>query len=292
MKLLITADLHLVHPGREHVLAQLKTWREQYHPDGLIVAGDLAVAAQADSTLKDLRACFADGPIMICLGNHDFWVSDIRQYNDLDAVIERHWLPAARRHRVELLDDANAELDGITICGGYGHYDLGFAIPDLSYDGVNVGKGHYLSGKPPIDTLLRWRDFDFMPGSKDLIGLAEQQVRAIERRLSLAKSPILAVVHVPPFEMISGLPSRNGVIKDPSIYAFFRAYLGNVRLGDLLRRHESRLVAIVCGHTHRKASPIDLGGFLGLNVGSDYGKPRGWLYETVSKEVGKLRELR
>jgi Icc-related predicted phosphoesterase len=283
MIILVTSDLHLVHPGRESVLEKLRIWRNRFRPTALIVAGDLAVASQAENTFSDLRSCFPDEPIIVCLGNHDFWVRETHYFNGLESVVERFWTPAARRYDVGLLETENIELNGLTVSGGYGHYDLGFAIPDLKYEGTLVATEHYLTGKPPIETPLRWRDFDLMPGSKDLLGLSQKQIASIKNRLSDAKNPILAVVHVPPFEPILGLKRPFPPEENPSIYAFFRAYLGNKRLGEVLIRYRDQLAGVICGHTHRVAGPVDLGGFLGLNFGSDYGEPRGWLFDTVTK---------
>jgi Icc-related predicted phosphoesterase len=287
VKFLFTADLHLLRATREPILERLSGWIRQYKPGALVVAGDLSSAAQADEVFECLRGCFPNGPIAVCLGNHDFWLHDsIREaFKTLDDVIEHFWEPAATRHDVALLDVANESFDGIGVVGGYGHYDLGFAVPSLRYEGIDVRETHYLAGKPPIDTLLRWRDFDFMPAQLDLVEVAARQVDRIRSRLVAAgHSRTIVVLHTPPFEAMLGIPrlhERN--LDDPlPIYAFFRAYLGNRAMGEMLEGFQDRLLGIVCGHTHRMAGPIEFGGFFGVNIGSDYGNPRGVLYDTAS----------
>jgi len=68
--------------------------------------------------------------------------------------------------------------------------------------------------------------------------------------------------------------------ENPPIRAFFRAYLGNRAMGEMLQLYSTRIAALVCGHTHRPVAPADLGGFVGVNVGSDYGAPRGLVLDT------------
>ena len=39
---------------------------------------------------------------------------------------------------------------------------------------------------------------------------------------------------------------------------------------------------MVCGHTHRRAGPLNLAGMIGINIGSDYGAPKGALFSSDS----------
>jgi Icc-related predicted phosphoesterase len=287
VKILFVADLHLLRATRGPILERLGEWIRQHKPGALVVAGDLSSAAQADEVLEDLRGCFPNGTIAVCLGNHDFWLRDsVREaFKTLDDVIEIFWEPAAARHDVALLDVENSSVDGIGLVGGYGHYDLGFAIPGLRYEGIDVRKAHYLAGKPPTDTPLRWRDFDFMPAHINLVEIASRQVDRVRSRLvASGHSKTIVVLHTPPLEALLGIPRLHEHILDDSlpVYAFFRAYLGNRAMGEMLEGFQDRLLGIVCGHTHRMAGPIEFSGFLGVNIGSDYANPRGVLYDTVS----------
>ena len=100
--------------------------------------------------LESLRDCFPQGPIAVCLGNHDFWMLDNsrRERDSLSSIIERCWVPAAKSSGVVLLDGGNLHLQDVAIVGGYGHYDLGFAVPGLAYDGIRVTEEDYLRGSP------------------------------------------------------------------------------------------------------------------------------------------------
>jgi Icc-related predicted phosphoesterase len=283
VKILFTADIHLLRATQERTLLKVQEWIERYRPDALVVAGDLSSAQQAANTLESLRGCFPVGPIAVCLGNHDFWLHDNsrKEVGSLAEAIDRYWAPAARSFDIVLLDQRNLHLHDVAIVGGYGHYDLGFALPGLAYDGIPVTEQDYLRGTPAGSSVLRWRDFQFMPSGGDLKKIAREQVEGVRQRLTDAgRSRTIVVLHTPPFEQLLGVPPISALRPDssPSVYAFFRAYLGNRSMGTLLRESQDNLVAVVCGHTHRAAGPLDLGRTVGINIGSDYGVPRGALY--------------
>jgi hypothetical protein len=288
MKLLVTADLHLVRVWRPVVLAALARWVRESSPDMLVIAGDLAVATEADTVLRELRRIFPHGPIVAALGNHDFWGGAAAGCGTLGETLERFWQTPAQRYNVTLLDQENFYSDELVFVGGYAHYDLGFAVPALSYQGKLVTREHYLRGRPPIDTSLRWRDFDWMPRPADVLTVAREQVDAVQGRILATDSPrIFVTLHTPPFEQLLGIPDASMLDpENPPIPAFFRAYLGNRAMGEMLRPYSARIAGLVCGHTHRVAGPLDLSGFSGLNVGADYGAPRGLVVDTEEPETG------
>lgn len=295
MKILFTADLHLLRATQERTLLKLREWITRYRPDALVVAGDLSSAQQAGETLKSLRGSFPGGPIAVCLGNHDFWLLDNsqRERDSLSTIIERYWAPAAKSFDVVLLDERNLHLQDLAIVGGYGHYDLGFAVPGLAYDGIRVTEADYLRGSPSVDSPLRWRDFQFMPRELPPQQIARGQVEAVRKRLAeVDDARTIVVLHTPPFEELLGVPPFSAFPADskPSIYAFFRAYLGNRSMGILLRRGRDNLVAVVCGHTHRRAGPLYLGSMIGINIGSDYGAPKGALFSCDSNRFERFLE--
>ena len=288
MRLLVTSDLHLVRAWRPTVLAKLTQWVRDVVPNALLIAGDIAVATEAETALRELRRVFPQGPILVALGNHDYWGGATSGCRTLEETIDRFWKTPAHRYQVTLLDQENFASGEIVFAGGYGHYDLGFAVPRLRYEGTIVTQDHYLQGRPPIETPPRWRDFDWMPGAANLLAMARAQVEAVQSRILAAagSSRIFLTLHTPPFEELLGIP--NATLLDPDnlpIRAFFRAYLGNRTMGETLRVNSARIAAVVCGHTHRAVAPIDLGGFIGVNVGSDYGEPRGLIVDIEGSKV-------
>jgi len=293
MKILFTADLHLLRATQERTLLKVREWITRHRPDAFVVAGDLASAQQAGDTLQSLRGCFSVGPIAVCLGNHDFWMLDHsrREVASLSGVIDRYWAPAAKSFDIVLLDVENLQLPDVAIVGGYGHYDLGFAFPGLAYDGIPITEDDYLRGTPSASSVLRWRDFQFMPTDQRLQEIAREQVEGVRQRLLAAgNTRTIVVLHTPPFEELLGVPSSSTRPPNttPSIYAFFRAYLGNRSMGHLLKEAGDNLVAVVCGHTHRTAGPINLGSAIGINIGSDYGAPKAALFSCDSNRFERL----
>jgi Icc-related predicted phosphoesterase len=59
-------------------------------------------------------------------------------------------------------------------------------------------------------------------------------------------------------------------------------------MGHLLKEADNNLVAVVCGHTHRTAGPINLGSAIGINIGSDYGAPKAALFSCDSHRFERL----
>jgi Icc-related predicted phosphoesterase len=293
VKILFTADLHLLKATRDRTLERFRGWIARHRPDAVIVAGDLSSAPQAGDTLNEIRGCFPEGPLAVCLGNHDFWLHDNAR-NDcqmLSTVIDRYWAPPAKALGVVLLDVQNLPLPGLTIVGGYGHYDLGFSVPGLAYGDVLVTEADYLRGSPSTDSPLRWRDFQLMPSGLDPRKVALEQVEGLKLRLSESgDAQVIVVLHTPPFEELLGVPPVTELPADlsPSVYAFFRAYLGNRLMGAAIWEFGKKVVAVVCGHTHRQAGPMKLGGMVGINIGSDYGDPKAALFLSDSNRFERL----
>jgi Icc-related predicted phosphoesterase len=293
VKILFTADLHLLRATQERTLLKVRKWIVRHRPDVFVVAGDLSSSHQAKDTLRNLRACFPKGPIAVCLGNHDFWMHDStrKECSSLAEIVDQYWVPAAKAFDIVLLDVENLPLQDVTIVGGYGHYDLGFAVPDLAYEGIAVTEEDYLRGSPSSGSAMRWRDFQFMPNERHPRDVAREQVAGIRRRLGEAGGRrTILVLHTPPFEELLGVPPLSAlpINAAPSIYAFFRAYLGNRSMGTLLRESGHNLIAMVCGHTHRRAGPLNFGEIAGINIGSDYGTPRATLYSADSNRFERL----
>jgi Icc-related predicted phosphoesterase len=296
VKILFTADLHLLRATREGILRRVRDWISFSKPDSVVIAGDIANASQAFDTLGEVRRSIPDKPIAICLGNHDFWLhGDARnECRGLPDVIDQHWVPAAREFDILLLDRENFRIGEVTIVGGYGHYDLGFAIPRLAYRGVVVTEEDYLRGYPFPDSSLRWRDFRLMPVGLHPRIVASEEIRGVTARLRASgNSPLIVVLHTPPFEELLGIPAPAELTDglSPSEYAFFRAYLGNRAMGAALRSVNDRLRAVVCGHTHRQAGPIKLEDVVGINIGSDYGHPKAALYMSETMTMERVPDL-
>ena len=58
VRILLTADLHLLHATQDRTLATLASWVREVRPEVMVVAGDLASASRATDALSALRATF------------------------------------------------------------------------------------------------------------------------------------------------------------------------------------------------------------------------------------------
>src|SRR5258708_21627286 len=143
VKLLVTSDLHLVRVWRPIVLAKLAQWVREVAPDALLIAGDIAVAAEAETALRELRRVVPHGPIIVALANHDFLDVATGGCRTLEATIDRFWQAPAQRYNVTLLDQENFAFGAVLVVGGYGHSYIVFAVPRLRFEGKLLYHGTY-----------------------------------------------------------------------------------------------------------------------------------------------------
>jgi predicted phosphodiesterase len=292
MKILFTADLHLNIPARSRRTGRttFDAFAEsiaQETPDAVVIAGDIGIPDKASEHLVAIRKVVGDLPLICCLGNHDLWVSPSRhdEFGSLADVVKRFWREPARDVGAVLLDNENADLGDVVIIGGYGHFDLGHAIPNLRVAGMIVTERIYLSGGMGG---LFWRDFEYIPncGSR-LQADARDQAAAIAGRLDQAVGTgkrVLVATHTCPWRELNGHPISGGV-ED-----ILSAYSGNSLVGAELARRSAAIEFLICGHTHMPVREQSLSGIRALNVGTDYGYFRGVIYDTADQSVRWIGE--
>jgi predicted phosphodiesterase len=292
MNILFTADLHLNISSRSprtgrtafDVFAEMV---EMEGPDIVVVAGDIGTPAQASAHIKAIRKVVGDRVLAIALGNHDFWLGSTghEQFSNLDQVVTRFWREPARDVGALLLDRENAVLGDFAITGGYGHFDLGLAEPDLRVRGKLVTEDIYLSGGMGG---LFWNDFRFIPNCGTRVRAeAKEQAEGIAARMDEAIASgkqLLVAVHTCPWRELNGHPLRG----DES--DILSAYSGNSLVGKEIQNCAASIDFLMCGHTHMPVREISLHGIPCLNVGADYGRFRGVIYETGSKTIRWIGE--
>ncbi|MFZ4774442.1 MAG: VanZ family protein [Terrimicrobiaceae bacterium] len=284
-KILITSDLHLDEcpDGGREVLDRLKSAVSGSQADVLLVAGDFGVAERAGEWMAGLRE--AAGPeteIVICLGNHDHWLGQERgACATPEEVREKFWRPACLARRVQCLDFENVVLPGITLCGGYAHYDFGFRDPEIMVDGESPTIADYRKGR---FAGMEYPDGDRIPGL-DSAEESGKQALAISRRLSLAcesGAPVLFATHTVPFSKLAGQGAPRGSLK-----RFFDAYSGNSAIGSLLSALAPSVALAVCGHTHRSTPILRIHGIPCINTGSGPEQLRFHLFDLETLSVSK-----
>ena len=292
MKILFTADLHLNIDARSprtnrtafDVFTEL-VGRES--PGAVVVAGDIGTPAHAARHLSAIRNAVGERRLAVTLGNHDFWIGQAAhaQFPCLNDVVTRFWREPCQDAGATLLDLENLEMGEIAIIGGYGHFDLGLAEPDLHVRGRRVTETAYLSGGMGG---IFWNDFRFIPNCGTRVRAeAEAQAHSLAARMDAAlaeRKRLLVAVHTCPWRELNGHPLRG----DES--DMLCAYSGNSRVGDEIRKRASSVEFLMCGHTHMPVAERHVHGVRCLNVGADYGRFRGVIYDTESRQIRWIGE--
>ena len=286
-KILFTADLHLNIVSRSprtgrtalDVFAELI---ELENPDAVVVAGDIGTPTQSARHLVALRNAVGDRLLAITLGNHDFWLDSTEhtQFSNLSQVVTRYWREPARDVGAVLLDLENAIVGDLAIVGGYGHFDLGLAEPNLHVQGRRITEAIYLSGGM---NGLFWNDFRYIPNCGTRVREeAKEQASGLASRMDAAISAgkrLLVAVHTCPWRELNGHPLRGN---ESDILA---AYSGNLMLGNEIKKRGASIDFLACGHTHMRVRERVLHSITSLNLGADYGQFRGVVYETDSRKI-------
>ena len=289
MKILFTADIHLNIPAR-HPRTELYAYDvfkgiiDQENPDVVVVAGDIGSPKRAADHLAEIRSLAGDRLLAITLGNHDFWLDSLghAQYTSIDQAVTRYWQEPARDIGAVLLDRENADLGDFMIVGGYGHFDLGLAEPDLHIRGVRITKEIYLTGG------LFWNDFRFIPNCGTRVHVeAQEQATGIAARMDdvISKGKrLLLAIHTCPWRSLNGHPVT-GASSD-----ILSAYSGNSLLGAEIEKRAAAVDFLMCGHTHKVVREHKIHGIPCLNVGADYGIFRGVIFDTVTQQIQWIGE--
>jgi Icc-related predicted phosphoesterase len=261
------------------MIEQLAEAVKAEQPDACIIAGDIGPAEHAGKWLTLLTGAIRV-PIIICLGNQDYWLKrDLwTVYPNLAAIQRKLWLPAAHAAGVTCLDEENITIGDITITGGYGHFDLAMRDEALSANGQSAAYDDYLKGE---FCGLICQDMRFLPYAADqVLAEATAQAEGMAKRLASAVNQgnrVLVVTHTAPFADLIGPKPHLG-----SLSRFWRAYAGNLQVGECLTRHASKIDLAVCGHTQSLVAPKEISGVLCTNLGSRPDAPRYLIFEPSS----------
>ena len=292
MKILFTADLHLNSLARSPRtgLTAMDAFTEMValeNPEAVVVAGDIGAPVGAARYLGAIRKAVGDRVLAVTLGNHDFWIDTLAhpQFSCLDKIVTQFWREPARDIGAVLLDRENADLGDCVIVGGYGHFDLGLAEPNLNVSGILVTERIYLSGG--INGLF-WNDFRYIPNCGTSVHAeAREQAAGIAARMDKAIAAgkrLLVATHTCPWRELNGHPLRGN---ESDILS---AYSGNSLVGTELEKRAASVEFLMCGHTHMPVREREIHGIAALNVGADYGIFRGVVYDTANRQIQWIGE--
>jgi predicted MPP superfamily phosphohydrolase len=290
MKIFFTADIHWVTPWKTRSLQKIEHQWKSANADLLVVVGDLAEASCAGETCKLLRKIARDKPVAIVLGNHDYWLGPKtrRKYENIEEVEERYWIPATKDYGIHFLQRENLAIsENQVLVGSYGHYDLGFANPNLKINGQEVTEKDYLRGTLEDGDLIGgWNDMVHIPCKRGLHEEARRQVDLLKSRVDQAGGrKILLAIHTPPFQELF-----HPVDEKLWVEQFYLAYAGSRQMGEFIRSKSERFEFIVCGHKGKRVGPIEVSGIKGINIGSRYGEPCSFVYDTLDTHLIKKEE--
>nr|VFK40845.1 MAG: Calcineurin-like phosphoesterase [Candidatus Kentron sp. TC] len=234
-------DLHLDDfPGNLHEVAALI---EDRSVDIFLIGGDNGGDAGIARLVRLLRGTHPTAAIAWVMGNHELWNRPIdhlwRDYSHLGACY---------------LERENLEIDTCTVVGTYGHYDYSGGDPSIGHE---IYEQYRFKG-------MGWNDRHIIRDRTNPEIAREIAERfAIRYRRALDRGlPLVVLMHTLAFVELNAW-GRN----------FYGAYGVNSLIGDEILKHDTKPMALFCGHTH-KPIRIETHGFPMINTGSDYENAR------------------
>jgi len=270
MRIVCVSDLHLDHEGNEPVMEAMLEVLGRGPPDVLVVAGDLASGQEGVARgLERLRR--AAPRVVYVPGNHDLWSPwrSVAQGEVDTWTIYREVLPAlAQEAGVEYLPEGPVCVGDVAFVGVTGWYDYSTAtrVARFFFDDAAFRRGYQggFAWADALRTAFLGQDGEPMSDA-EVVAVMVSDLKTHLEAVPEHISRVVAVTHVVPFAQT--VQSRPFFAMD-----FFTAFLGSVRLGEVLLA-DPRVSVSICGHAHtplrKRIGPI-------LLVRSPLGYPREW----------------
>ena len=248
MNLLCLSDLHLHSEAvaaaidRKHLspfLAQIAATVAEASPDAVVVTGDTVSPAQVCLLSATLRTLIpAELPVIATLGNHEFWG---RTFEDTLAKLKEQSLPDPNIFYLDLI--GAVELGGVNFVGGTLFFDGSMRIRE----------------NQRIDQWDGWQDWRIIDIETRFMEINAYYVDMIRAKMKPGMSTALCTHHVPHVRLNGHAPSHF------SFYTGMKDLVHGLPFDPLFNN------CLICGHTHRRVIGEVVPGFMGVNVGSDYG---------------------
>ena len=292
MRIIITADLHY-RPSQRETYVQFSHWVKAQAPDCLIIAGDVGHPLRLFRRALQLFADL-DCPKLVLAGNHDVYKGE----HDSRTLWETVLPQASREEGFGWLEEEVVVL-GVSKEPGLKRQDGSEVLEPSEVSGVKRREGAQGTGAIGIVGTMAWYDYssrapqaaysdadyrllkqmvnhdaDFIDWPWSDVAMARFLVRRFAARLAgLVDNPtvnrIVVVTHVPIF------PEALPHYPESEFYSLMRAYLGNMTLGELVRR-QPKVTQVVSGHIHHRGHWIVAGEHGPIDfrlVGSHRGAP-------------------
>ena len=255
MKLAWATDIHLDFLAEAEIDLFCAAVRSA-GPDGLLVAGDIAVAPTFESSLRGLERRLGM-PIWFVLGNHDFYDGSV----------------AAVRERATTLSKEGR----IVWLGAVDVVELTPRTGLVGHDGWGDARlGHHAGSPVVLNDFFRIAD---LAGSDkahlaDVLGrLGDESAAHLRRVLPGALERfehVVVLTHVPPFREACWHEGR--ISSDDYLPYFACKATGDVLLDEAARHHD-RVVTVLCGHTHSGGECRPLPNLRVVTGAAEYRKP-------------------
>ncbi|MEX1033479.1 MAG: metallophosphoesterase [Cellvibrionaceae bacterium] len=192
----------------------------------IVLAGDIGVGTQASSYVAAVAAEYSNARVIWVAGNHEFYGSD------LDSQIETFRRFAQRHPRVDFLENAKVELNGVTF--------LGCTLwTDFSALGAQADADCRLWGWQRLADGSNIRCEGHPLSCRDVVERFQGSCRWLDDELSRCDpARTVVVTHFPPCR-----EARHGVIPEDYLSAYFQA---NAK--HLIDAHQPRYW--IYGHNH------------------------------------------
>ena len=255
MKLAWVTDIHLDFLDEAGVGAFCESIASS-RADGVLVGGDIALAATVEATLRNMTRHFGK-PTWFVLGNHDYYGGSVAAVRERATALSREgravWLGAV--DVVELTPRA-------ALVGHDGWGDARF--------------GDHTGSTVLLNDFFRIRDLvgsDKARLAQVLGRLGDESAAHLRRVLPLALERfehVLVLTHVPPFREACW---HQGRISGDAYLPYFACKATGDVLLEVVSRRADRQVTVLCGHTHSAGECRPLPNLRVLTGAAEYGRP-------------------
>ena len=256
MKVLCLSDLHfrseavvdlIDHGRRSSFVASVERLVGELSPDVVVVTGDTVCAEQVRLLSALWERLIPDGiPVITSLGNHEFWG------RTFEVTLNKLKEQVCENKNVFYLDNiGSVEIGGVNFVGGMLFFD---------------GSMRYRENQR-VDEWDGWQDWRIIDVETRYLDIHKYYVDMIRSCMKPGMPTALCTHHLP-HERLNG--------HAPSHYNFYSGAKDLVHELPFDPMYDNYLI---CGHTHRRVIGEVVPGFMGINVGSEYGRIEHYLVE-------------
>ena len=256
MKLLCLSDLHI---KPSHVIRLLDdnfytpftegifTHAKEVSPDAVVITGDTVSAEQMHFLSALLRKLIpGDLPIVATLGNHECWG---RTFEETLQTLKEQTITDRNIFYLDLI--GSVELGGINFVGGMLFFD---------------GSMRYRWNQR-VEEWNGWMDWKIVDVETRYLDIHRYYADMIKANMKSGMPTALCTHHLAHEQLNGHKPGHF------NFYSGVKDLVSDLPFDPLYSNY------LICGHTHRRVIGNVIPGFMGINVGSEYGKLESYVLE-------------